>query len=59
MDRLSEILLEEDCAEGLWSSVESGEMDDIIPELSRLEMVVFKASYSITGLYIKFRNLRV
>ena len=38
MDRLSEILLEEDCAEGLWTSVESGEMDDIIPELSRLEM---------------------
>ena len=38
MDRLSEILLQEDCAEDLWSSVESGEMDDIIPELSRLEM---------------------
>ena len=38
MDRLSEILLQEDCAEDLWSSVESGEMDGIIPELSRLEM---------------------
>ena len=38
MDRLSEILLEEYCAEGLWSSVESGEMNEIIPELSRLEM---------------------
>ena len=32
-DRLSTILLEPDCAPGLWASVDSGEMDHLVPEL--------------------------
>ena len=37
-DRLSTILLEPDCAPGLWASVDSGEMDHLIPELLLLRM---------------------
>ncbi len=37
-DRLSAILLEPDCAPGLWASVESGEMDLLVPELPLLRM---------------------
>ncbi|MBQ91390.1 MAG: hypothetical protein CL441_08295 [Acidimicrobiaceae bacterium] len=36
--RLSAILLEPDCAPGLWASVDSGEMDVLIPELPLLRM---------------------
>ena len=36
--RLSTILLEPDCAPGLWASVDSGEMDHLIPELLLLRM---------------------
>jgi len=37
-DRLTEILLEPDCAPGLWASVDSGEMDVLVPELPLLRM---------------------
>ena len=37
-DRLSTILLEPDCAPGLWASVDSGEMEVLIPELLLLRM---------------------
>lgn len=37
-DRLSTILLEPDCAPGLWASVDSGEMDHLVPELLLLRM---------------------
>ena len=37
-DPLSTILLEPDCAPGLWASVDSGEMDHLIPELLLLRM---------------------
>jgi len=37
-ERLSAILLEKDCAPGLWASVESGEMDLLVPELPLLLM---------------------
>ena len=37
-DRLSVILLEPDCAPGLWASVDSGEMEVLIPELLLLRM---------------------
>ena len=37
-DRLSNILLEPDCAPGLWASVDSGEMEILVPELPLLAM---------------------
>ncbi|MBC8365251.1 MAG: HDIG domain-containing protein [Actinobacteria bacterium] len=37
-DRISTILLEPDCAPGLWASVDSGEMELLIPELLLLRM---------------------
>ena len=37
-DRLSALVLEPDCAPGLWASVESGEMDILVPELPLLLM---------------------
>ncbi len=37
-DRLSEILLADDVAESLWTSVDSGELDDILPEFPILRM---------------------
>ena len=37
-ERLSAILLEDDCVPGLWASVDSGEMDDLVPELGALRM---------------------
>ena len=37
-ERLSAILLEPDCVPGLWASVDSGEMDHLVPELPVLRM---------------------
>ena len=37
-DRLSAILIEPDCAAGLWASIGSGEMDILVPELPLLAM---------------------
>ena len=37
-ERLSAILLEDDCVPGLWASVDSGEMDHLVPELGALRM---------------------
>ena len=37
-ERLSVILLEPDCVPGLWASVDSGEMDHLVPELPALRM---------------------
>ena len=37
-DRLSELLLEPDCASGLWGAIDSGEMAYLIPELPLLQM---------------------
>ncbi len=37
-DELSEILLADDPTEPLWRSIESGRMDELIPELGALEM---------------------
>ncbi|MDG2427292.1 MAG: HDIG domain-containing protein [Acidimicrobiales bacterium] len=37
-ERLSTILLETDCVPGLWASVDSGEMDRLVPELPALRM---------------------
>ncbi len=37
-ERLSAILLEPDCVPGLWASVDSGEMDHLVPELPALRM---------------------
>lgn len=37
-DRLTELLLRPDCAQGLWAAVDSGEMDELIPELPLLRM---------------------
>ena len=37
-ERLSAILLEPDCVPGLWASVDSGEMDRLVPELLALRM---------------------
>ena len=37
-DRLSELVVEPDCAPGLWSAVDSGEIADLVPELPLLAM---------------------
>ena len=37
-DRLSELAVEPDCAPGLWSAVDSGEIADLVPELPLLAM---------------------
>ena len=37
-ERLSALLLEPDCAPGIWASVDSGEMDHLVPELLALRM---------------------
>ena len=37
-ERLSALLLEPDCAPGIWASVDSGEMDYLVPELLALRM---------------------
>ncbi|MDP7550592.1 MAG: HDIG domain-containing protein [Acidimicrobiales bacterium] len=37
-DRLSAILIEPDCAPGLWASIGSGEMEILVPELPLLAM---------------------
>ena len=36
--RLTVLLLEPDCAPGLWASVDSGEMDHLVPEFPLLRM---------------------
>ena len=36
--RLTTLLLEPDCAPGLWASVDSGEMDQLVPEFPLLRM---------------------
>ena len=36
--RLTSLLLEPDCAPGLWASVDSGEMDHLVPEFPLLRM---------------------
>ena len=37
-ERLTALLLEPDCVSGLWASIDSGEMDHLVPELSALRM---------------------
>ncbi len=37
-ERLTRILMEDDCVSGLWASIESGEMDHLVPELPALRM---------------------
>lgn len=37
-ERLTAILIEDDCMPGLWASIDSGEMDHLVPELSALRM---------------------
>jgi len=37
-DRLTCILTEDDCVPGLWASIDSGEMDHLVPELPALRM---------------------
>ena len=37
-ERLLALLLEPDCAPGIWASVDSGEMDYLVPELLALRM---------------------
>ncbi len=37
-ERLTRILTEDDCVPGLWASIDSGEMDHLVPELPALRM---------------------
>ena len=37
-ERLTSLLLEPDCEPGLWASVDSGEMDHLVPEFPLLRM---------------------
>ncbi len=37
-ERLTRILIEDDCVPGLWASIDSGEMDHLVPELLALRM---------------------
>jgi len=37
-DRLSQLVVEPDCAPELWSAVDSGEIADLVPELPLLAM---------------------
>ena len=37
-ERLTRILIEDDCVPGLWASIDSGEMDNLVPELPALRM---------------------